>query len=62
MTPQYGDNIFEVGAVVNATLKGAQWPRVRIDGILAEISAAKSYDEAIDICRRYITIKDENRP
>ncbi len=59
-TPQYGDNIFAIGAVVSATLKVAQWSRDRVDGILGEISAAKSYDEAIGICRRYITIKDKD--
>jgi len=59
-TPQYGDNIFAVGAVVSATLKAAQWPRDRVDGVLGQISAAKSYDEAIGICRQYITIKDED--
>jgi hypothetical protein len=57
--PQYGDNIFLVGAFVSATLRAAAWPRDRIDEILREISAAESYDKAIDICRRYITIKDK---
>lgn len=56
--PVYGDNIYAIGAVVSATLKAAQWPRDRVADILGEISAAKSYDQAIDICRRYITIKD----
>lgn len=59
-TPQYGDNIFAIGAAVCATLEAADWPRDRINEILDEISAAKSYDEAIVICRRYITIKDKS--
>jgi SOS response regulatory protein OraA/RecX len=56
--PRYGDNIYAVGAVVGSTLRQSGWDREKIDAVLSEISAASSYDDAIAVCRRYITIKD----
>lgn len=57
--PRYGDNIYELGAVVGKTLRMAKWERDKVDSILSEISAAPSYDEAVAICRNYITIQDD---
>ena len=57
--PRYGDNIFAIGGVVRATLKAAEWDRDQIDEIMAQIVYAKSYDEAIGICRQYITINQK---
>jgi len=54
------DNIFEIGAVVEKTLRLAGWPREKRDAILKSISDAPSYDVALNICRKYITIRDED--
>lgn len=56
--PCHGDNIFAIGGVVYATLKGAKWPREKIEGVMREITSAPSYDDAVEVCRRYITIED----
>lgn len=53
---KYGDNIFELMAVVSMTLKAAGWPREKINAELAKIRVTKTYDEAVDACRKFITI------
>lgn len=57
--PRYGDNIYALGAIVDATLKAAGWNRENREAILEEISAAQSYKAAVAICRQYITIAGE---
>lgn len=58
--PKYGDNIFELGALVGKTLRRAGWSREDISRILARISSAPSYHAAVAICREYITIDDKD--
>lgn len=55
--PQYGDNIFDLMGVVSLTLKGAGWPRAKIDEELAKIRTTDSYDAAVEACRKFITIQ-----
>lgn len=54
--PTYGDNVFELIGAVGWCLKEAGWPRAKITGIQSEIAATKSYDDAVALCARYITI------
>lgn len=56
--PTYGDNIFELGGVVSGTLRAAGWDRTKIDSALDEITKALCYDDAVNVCRRYITIRN----
>ena len=55
----YGDNIFEIIAVTQQTLRLAEWPTEKVDAIVAKATGASSYDAAVDVCREYITIRDD---
>ena len=57
--PTYGDNIFDLIGIVGLTLKGAGWSSDKRNGVMKEIMATKSYDAAVALCRKFITIKDE---
>jgi hypothetical protein len=57
----YGENIYAIGAVVDTTLKRAGYTQDARAKVLAEISAAQSYDAAIEICRRYINVRREKK-
>lgn len=54
---QYGDNIFDLMAVVSLTLKGAGYSRDRINTELSKIRETATYDEAVEACRQFIIIK-----
>lgn len=56
-SPRYGDNIFDLIAIVSLTLKGAGWQRDKIDAELAKIRRTKTYDDAVEACRKFITIR-----
>lgn len=58
--PTYGDNIFDLIVIVGLTLKGAGWPADKRNGVMKEIMATKSYDDAVEACRKFITIKNED--
>jgi hypothetical protein len=57
--PRYGDNIYEIGDACGRCLAQAGWARVTIDGIHQKARDAGSYDGAIAVYRRYITIRDK---
>lgn len=56
MSVREGDNIFEVGAVLQQTLRRAGWEHSEIEHIMADFGATPNYDDAIKFARRYITI------
>lgn len=60
MSVRVGDNIYLIGAQVRMTLRAAGWTREAVESVLREISATPTYDEAVAVCRRYITIGDED--
>ena len=58
--PRYGDNIFELGGAVLRCLRQAGWSPLARDAVAERLNEAKTYDEAIAICRQYITIRNES--
>jgi hypothetical protein len=57
---RYGDNIYHIAGAVRGTLRRAEWPAQKIDAVMKKITEAQSYDSAIEICREYITIENED--
>lgn len=58
--PRYGDNVFAIMGAVSATLRAAKWSDEKRNAALKEVTSSKSYDAAIEVCRKYITIEDES--
>jgi len=57
--PRYGDNIYAIGGTCGRCLITAGWDRKTVDDIHREARDAGSYDGAIAVYRRYITIHGE---